>query len=1012
MSFAWKRTFRSFPALSLCLCMLRMYPPPSGSCQYVPVRPPRPPVGPVKPPSPPKPPFLIRSYDGIKKCLDYRTASGGPGTASRRVQNGISLTPGPNAPVPRAGPSVFLNDCELAHPVVVEETQNGSHDFILHAGDQVIGVKRSPVITSGSGSTVASLPASYALELLNPRLSITTTVDDVFAFDGDSIILESSRPCISTDASLCAPPPPQLVVQVENARGINGTPLVVGPRTLADSEFWDFVASDDSSAYPTSGFVNVTTADGLWNALCASPVASSAGPPRNPDGTPATCMNFNPSRGLVLEISTPNRCDSVPGANSGDTQDIGYCIDLNQYAPLLLQAGVTLRGNRRATNLGPQLYAALYARNESRVSGQISTAIPDCPFCMLQIHGDYVRITGLRLRGKSRSLYHNDSYAANAIDIDSPVSSQSNTASTTEYIGTVDHNDISDWEGAAVNVSGGRLEPHPTNCTGIFNDQSTQDNALIERNFIHHNQESGLGYGSLLSNGGRSVIKGNTFLDNRHAISADSEAHEQYRAWYNLVLSSVPRYTWDESGSIADTGPQQDFDMHGEFKGYGGIGGNLVDIAGNTFLGPDRWNFELRGVPCVLTDYFRDNVTRQQRSDIINLHKIGVFVDVVQQGPEVPTTPVALPPPAIAYASNIYQTPTVLASQNQYRDSSPGFSDPTATLQVGDFDGDGLQDLFLSTGAAWFYSPSGVADWRFLGAKTEKSDVLLLGDLDGDGRTDVVTKRGDSLVVSWGGVSDWEVLNSNPVSAGIADLAVGNFVDDFAGDHRDDIFWADGTTWRVSSGGSGPFQIAQTSHFRVKDLRFGDFDGDGHTDVFSVQNTGWQVSYAQTQLPMSQWMPLPVSLTKSVTGLIVADFEGEGRAAIGMFSDAKVSASTSDSALDLISVNWMYWRNGLHSWESHQITPTAQCGFKSEFLLSGPLPPGFNSGHQFVLDPTPDIAAAVGHFSANPGVASPHQRTDLLLWDGYGYLFRGTNNLCLVPGGTGAAQRWSRQDMR
>ena len=154
-------------------------------------------------------------------------------------------------------------------------------------------------------------------------------MDDVFAFDGDSIILESSQPCITTDVSLCPPPPPQLVIQVENARGINGTPLVVGSRNLADSEFWDFVATNASGAYPTSGFVNVSTADELWNALCASPAASPAGPPRNLDGTPATCANFNPSRGLVLEISSPNRCEGFePGWRIRGTRRILVSVSI------------------------------------------------------------------------------------------------------------------------------------------------------------------------------------------------------------------------------------------------------------------------------------------------------------------------------------------------------------------------------------------------------------------------------------------------------------------------------------------------------------------------------------------------------------------------------------------------------------------------------------------------------------------------------------------------------------
>src|SRR5262249_37013755 len=141
----------------------------------------------------------------------------------------------------------------------------------------------------------------------------------------------------------------------------------------------------------------------------------------------------------------------------------------------------------------------------------------------------------------------------------------------------------------------------------------------IERNFMHHNRRWGGGYGSLSNHGGRMVVLGNTFLGNRHSIASDGEPNSEYRAWYNLMLSTVPIY------SVVQGGAQQDFDMHGWPTGYGSgskygtePAGSMVDIAGNTFLGGNRFNFELRGLPCVLTDFFRDNVTqRNKNSDLL-----------------------------------------------------------------------------------------------------------------------------------------------------------------------------------------------------------------------------------------------------------------------------------------------------------------------------------------------------------------------------------------------------------
>ena len=67
---------------------------------------------------------------------------------------------------------------------------------------------------------------------------------------------------------------------------------------------------------------------------------------------------------------------------------------------------------------------------------------------------------------------------------------------------------------------------------------------------------------------------------------------------------------------------------------------------------------------------------------------------------------------------------------------------PTNRPGVGDFEGEGTQDLFLATGVAWYYAPAGKAEWHYLNAQTDKIDTLLFGDFDADGRMDVFTQHG------------------------------------------------------------------------------------------------------------------------------------------------------------------------------------------------------------------------------------------------------------------------------
>jgi hypothetical protein len=879
--------------------------------------------------------FSVRNYEG--KCLDYGTPWQGTGT------------------------TVFLNDCAVAHPIRVEEI-NDKHEVVLHAGTQVIGIY-NPVQPVG----IAPPPprTEYALELQTYDPALASTANQIFRLDGDSIILEGGLPCRSTDDTLCPPPPPQLVVQILNARGANGSPLVAGRRNLADSEFWDFNAIDGSSKDPTSGFVHVATADGLWNAICASPTASAAGPPINSDGVGAPCAVPKAGWGSVIVISSPNDCSHVQGADPGEYEDIGTCIDLSAYAPLELQSGLTLRGDRRGTNLGPQLHASYSV--QKYFSGI-------CGWCMMEVRGDYVRVTGLRLHGQSRStadIKEND-VAKNTVAIlvlyplhyvvpGTGVDAQNDFVSTTEYISVIDHNDISDWERAGVEVDGGHHES--LSCDGIVDDPATQSNVRIERNFLHHNQRQNAGYGAEMSTGGRALVSGNTFVSNRHAIASDGEAHANYRASYNLVLSQAPIQIG--LGGLTNF-YTHDFDMHGVgSNGFGGLAGNYVDILGNTFLGTNRHNYEMRGYPCHDTD-FHANVSLQSKDEAVNFKP-----SETQLGTDIEYMNVADIP-------------------NQFE-----FPNPTDHLGMGDFDADRRDDLFLATGSAWYYAPAGNAEWRFLNAASDTIDQLLLGDFDGDGRTDVVAIHDGQFVISWGGISAWEVLNPDPTGgrllllpSAVTAMAVG----DFDSNGIADIFWADGQTWWISYGGNTPFAPVNASSFLRTDLRFGDFDGDGATDVFGVVSNGQFNTWSYSKSATGAWADgfLQEALAP-IDQLVVADFDGDGRADVATASSPDLSIvgfPSPDFVLQVTSWNWMFSHDGVSNWTSHQITPTNQCGltFGQKQLSAG------------------GLLVGTGRFAGNLGA-------DILLW-GVSEQDDSGNNFCIVSGGTGAAQRQSRQDMR
>jgi hypothetical protein len=823
--------------------------------------------------------FLVRSYQGRSRCLDYTPEV--------------------------VGSPIFVNDCKQAHPIVIEDLKDGKHTVVLHAGTKVIGVKTilSTVFAAGGG-TPSAIEAPLVLQ--NPSTSghVRTTLlasNQHFALDGDSIILSSSMPESPTSN-------PILVAKIHNARGAIGTPVVLGPRNLADNEFWDFLPTNGIDHDPTSGFVRVSTSLDLATAL------------------------LNATTGTVIKVDPAVSINVFPsGAPYG-----------NPYGTPITVPGVTVRGDRRGTNLGPELVGP-YQQD----SDNLFLILADNQGAA----GHYARITGMRVRGPSRSTDQNQP-APGGIHVGSQ--SFMGYIAAPVYKATIDHNDISDWPGVAT----GTTVPDASTDSCVSLDPNAPPNAYIGRNFIHHNEKKDLGYG--VGTGGKVMVAGNTFLMNRHCISGSGEAHETYTAWFNLVLSNVPVY-----GSSRE----QDFDMHGTgcasdknsncdcsspgcVNGYKGIAGNKLDIGWNTFLGGNRINFEIRGYPCA-RDYFHDNVSEQyfvigdeDDDDALFSYYTGVIKITGESFPagfSAPYVPYPYPQELWVFG-------------NQW---APSYTDPTIQLRVGDFDGDGIDDLFLATGRGWYFSPGGVAEWRFLSAKTEKVDQLLFGDFDGDGRTDVVTIGGGYLYVSWGGISDWELLNPNTAPGAITDMAVGDFI----GDKRSDIFFSDGTSWYLSDGGSGPFVFANTSSFRVKDLRFGDFDGDGKTDVFGVVAGTWSYSKSAG----GSWSDgyLRQALTSNANDLIVADFNGDG------IADVALTNSTS----------WSISYSGTSNWNSH-----------SEAV---PL----------------NAAAGIGHFLGNPGV-------DVLLWNDYGSVSNvcdanaAYDVLCIVSGGGGTPQRQSRQEMR
>jgi hypothetical protein len=151
-----------------------------------------------------------------------------------------------------------------------------------------------------------------------------------------------------------------------------------------------------------------------------------------------------------------------------------------------------------------------------------------------------------------------------------------------------------------------------------------------------------------------------------------------------------------------------------------------------------------------------------------------------------------------------FATDTFVASPNDqgyvlYADRTewtPVHRPVTASVTVGDFDGDGAMDILANWGGAWYVSfatrdRTAWSDWLHLQISSVAAGRLGIGDFDGDGVADVFSSLDGKLQVSFG------TKNRTP--------------------------W---TKWVP----------LQSSDKPIEELRFGDFDGDG-SPMFSDGGT-------------------------------------------------------------------------------------------------------------------------------------------------------------------------------
>jgi hypothetical protein len=497
------------------------------------------------------------------------------------------------------------------------------------------------------------------------------------------------------------------------------------------------------------------------------------------------------------------------------------------FETLTVPEGVTLRGGRKFMDNGVLLDVP-DDRHEEEKGFLLKVA-------------DYARVTQLRLEGIP---YQDDNFVMAGLEIGTEVDKA--PAPDPSHV-IVDHVELSQWSEAAISTFGAFWSPYylfecPTE------QRPNEPDEMLVGNFHHNNA-----YGIVVAQGASPFIRGDLmYRENHHVTSAFYNGFNRYFAFDNLFNDHE-----DEKRAI--------FDVHGTCtpgRWSGGRAGDLFEVAFNSFLTKRTPMVNVRGTPC---DHFsfHHNASVQKNSP----DTLSVETDVPE--PLDGSPPVCTWPDGTEFVPGDPNVILQVGPINDFEIENPLYR----RLAVGDFDGDGRDDVFVATGVTWWFSSGGKAEWRLLNRRTQRTSELIFGDFDADDRTDVVAMIDDRLMVSWAGGSRWFPLTGSLPNMTIEDIAVGQF----DSDPRADLFFGDGSKWFWAPAG-GPWHQFGFSGYRVSDLRFGDFTGDGLTDVFNSANGTWKIVTGVWQ----PWQDLgPAQLPEDTHELVVADFDGDGIADVG-----------------------------------------------------------------------------------------------------------------------------------
>jgi len=549
--------------------------------------------------------------------------------------------------------------------------------------------------------------------------------------------------------------------------------------------------------------------------------------------------------------------------------------------PILIPEGVEISGNRCSL-----------IKDKSKLI--LSDVEADTSLEVFKIIGDDVRIGGIELIGP----YINSSTGC----------ATNNPIVTFPRIGVYVVN-ADNFEMSSSIISG-------WNGAGIKLDNSK--NAYVYDNLICKNEAENLGYGISLKNGSSALIENNEFRKNRHHVAGTGSQDgfgnfDSYEIRNNIV---------DMTSAVA-----HGLDMHAGGNNDPSIyAGGKIYIHDNVFLGDasesgcnTQASIRIRGIPtefCKIEnnsflDYALEEKAIRQVNNFGNFassqnsfgsSKKGFYVS--WSGTEAwyrigTNTSLEFTNTKLGVFKRDGQGSILYSMDSEwklydFRNSSGTIfkrDEVVANSQIefkylrqGDFNGDGLTDIFRTNGQNWFvaYSNEGLGLWEWTqvgGSSSINIKDLGFGDFNGDGKTDILRANGQNWYVAYSDQvnNPWEWNIKANSTLKINELKLG----DFNNDNKSDILRANGTDLYIAYSDNVPnsweWNHIAASNLSINQISVGDFNGDNYDDLVALDNNQIYIAYSANTSNPWKFIPTTYISSNSVVEIGINDFNGDGK---------------------------------------------------------------------------------------------------------------------------------------